>query len=178
MRWDKINKALNIFLVVIIAAYAINYLYRLPRFDSGEKAPEFSAKLADSSEFSLNELKGKYILIDFWGSWCGPCRRENVSLVQLYQTTRNARYKDAGGFEIVSVALETNGESWKRAVEKDQLSWKYHVVELDRFSGPVATMYGVREIPTKYFIGPSGHILMVNPDFDEINQYLQERMQE
>lgn len=178
MPWNKINKVLNILLVVIIAGYAVNYVYRLPRFDSGEKAPEFSTKLVDSTEFSLSSLRGNYVLLDFWGSWCGPCRRENPSLVQLFQDMRQVAYKDAGGFEIVSVALETNAASWQKALEKDQLTWNYHIVELDRFSGPIATLYGVREIPTKYFIGPAGDILMVNPDFKAVQDYLEERKKE
>lgn len=178
MTWNKINKVLNLLLIVIIVGYAINYLYRLPRFDSGEKAPEFSAELMDSTEFSLSSLRGNYVLLDFWGSWCGPCRRENSSLVQLFHDTRHMSYKDAGGFEIVSVALETNATSWQKAVEKDQLNWKFHIVELERFSGPVATLYGVREIPTKYFIGPAGDILMVNPDIEAVQDYLQERKKE
>jgi thiol-disulfide isomerase/thioredoxin len=178
MPWNKINKVLNILLIVIIAAYAINYLYRMPRFDSGKKAPEFSGSLADSTEFSLSNLRGNYVLLDFWGSWCGPCRRENPYLLQLFQETRQVSYQDAGGFEIVSIALETHAASWQKAVEKDQLTWKYHMVELDRFSGPVATLYGVREIPTKYFIGPAGDILMVNPDITDVRNYLEARKKE
>jgi thiol-disulfide isomerase/thioredoxin len=175
MQYSLLNKVLNVLLVVIILGYIVNYFYRLPKYESGEMAKEFSATLADGSIFKLSDLKGKYVLLDFWGSWCGPCRKENPSLVALYQETRNKSYKNAGSFEIVSVAIETKEASWRKAIESDGLVWKYQIGEMDRFSSPIATLYGVREIPTKYFISPEGRILMVNPKVGEISSYLKEQ---
>lgn len=172
MNWKKFNKFLNILLIVIVASYVINFFYRLPKFESGEKAKDFTALLADGESFSLSQLKGKYVLIDFWGSWCGPCRKENPNLVTLYNETTDINYVGAGGFEIVSIAIETKPESWKKAIHSDGLIWKYQIGEFDRFSSPIAKLYGVREIPTKYFISPDGLILMVNPTISEIKSYL------
>jgi len=175
MLWKKFNKILNIILILVIAAYIIKFLYQRPRYDKGEKAKDFTALLANGENFKLSELKGKYVLLDFWGSWCGPCRKENSLLVSLYNETRNHTYINASGFEIVSVAIENNVRSLEKAIQSDGLTWKYQVVQLEKFSSPIASLYGIREIPTKYFINPEGLIIMVNPTISEINSYLLER---
>ena len=81
------------------------------------------------------------------------------------------------GFEIVSVAIETNEKRWKKAIQSDQLNWPYHIVQLDRFKSPIALEYGVREIPTKYLLDTKGEILMVNPTFAKLNSFFEERVQ-
>ncbi len=174
MNLNIFNKVLNVVLVLLVLGYVINYFYRLPKYDSGEMSKDFSATLADGTAFKLSDIKGKYVLLDFWGSWCGPCRQENPSLVALYNETRNKSYKSAGSFEIVSVAIETKEANWRKAILSDGLTWKYQIGEMDRFSSPIATLYGVREIPTKYFISPEGRILMVNPKIEEISDFLSE----
>ncbi|MBK7808106.1 MAG: TlpA disulfide reductase family protein [Saprospiraceae bacterium] len=172
MNWPKFNKILNILLIVIIAGYIFNFFYRLPKFDSGEKAKDFNVTLADGDSFALSQLRGRYVLLDFWGSWCGPCRKESPELTALYKETKDKTYINASGFDIVSVAIETKKENWDNARQKDGHVWKFQIGEFDRFSSPIATLYGVREIPTKYFISPEGLILMVNPTFSEIKSYL------
>jgi thiol-disulfide isomerase/thioredoxin len=174
MNLNIFNKLLNVVLVLLVLGYVINYFYRLPKYESGEMSKDFSATLADGTAFKLSDIKGKYVLLDFWGSWCGPCRQENPSLVALYNKTQNKSYKNAGSFEIVSVAIETKEENWRKAILSDGLTWKYQIGEMDRFSSPIATLYGVKEIPTKYFISPEGRILMVNPKIEEISDFLSE----
>lgn len=140
-------------------------------------ANDFTATLLDGQSFKLSDLQGKYVLLDFWGSWCGPCRRENPELVALYRDTRDVTYKGAGGMEIVSVGIETKKESWLKAIQSDGLSWKYQIGEFERFKSPIATLYGVKEIPTKYFISPEGRVLMVNPKLAEVKSYLAENIE-
>ena len=175
MNKQNINKILNIFLIVLVSGYAIKYFYLLPKFDSGEKAKDFSATLADGDHFSLYDLKGRYILIDFWASWCGPCRKESPDLLSLYLETKNKIYTNASGFDIVTIALELNKESWEKAKQKDGHVWKYQIGEFNKFSGPIAGLYTIRQIPTKYFINPEGFIIMVNPALSEIKSYLSDR---
>jgi thiol-disulfide isomerase/thioredoxin len=172
----KLNKILNILLVVLVAGYVIHYFYKRPKYDSGTEAKEFEAKLQSGENFKLSDLRGNYVLLDFWGSWCGPCRKENRELVPLYQEMQSKAFKNAGGFEILSVGLESKKESWEKAILNDGLTWKYHIGEFERFSGPIAKLYGIKEIPSKYFINPEGFIVLVNPSIDEVKSYLLEHV--
>lgn len=171
-----LSKILNVLLVIAGLALIGNYIYRRPKYDDGEKAPDFSATLIDGSPFELKSLRGNYVLLDFWGSWCGPCRRENPELVHLFNTHRNGLYGDKGEqFHMVSVGIETKRARWENAIKQDGLSWPYHIIQEERFKSPIAVQYGVREIPTKYLIDPQGNILLVNPSVAEIDTYLSKR---
>jgi len=171
-----ISRIINVLLVLGLAAFVGYKIYILPKFDSGEKVPGFTAELIDGQPFSLDDLEGSYVLLDFWGSWCGPCRYENPSLVELHKKYNGKKFNDAKGFEIVSVAIETNEMRWKSAIKADKLNWPHHIVQLDRFDGAIATQYGVKEIPTKYLLDKSGSVLMVNPSFEEIKAFLDKKL--
>ncbi len=170
-----ISKTLFI-LILVFVGLAANHLYRLPKFHDGELATPFTAIMPDGQPFSSDELRGQYVLLDFWGSWCPPCRKENPKLVELYRKFHGRKFNNAGNFEIVSIAIETKKEKWQNAVESDNLYWPYHISEFKRFSSPTVSLYGVKEIPTKYLLSPDGIILMVNPGFDELETFLAKEM--
>lgn len=163
--------------LLIVAIFLVGkYFYFKPKYINGEAAPDFSGKLLSGEDFSLSNLKGQYVLLEFWGSWCGPCRQESPKLVQLHQKFHGRQYENAEGFEIVSVAIETNDRSWKAAIQKDGLDWKYHLSENQRFKSPTPVKYGVREIPTKYLINPKGQIIGVNLSIEDIDKFLSDRL--
>lgn len=123
---------------------------------AGDEAPEIEMTDMDGNTRKLSDLRGKVVLIDFWASWCRPCRMENPNVVRLYN-----EYKEKG-FEVFSVSLDRNKESWKRAVEKDGLVWSNHVSELKHWDCQAARDYSVTGIPATFLIDKDGKIIQKN----------------
>lgn len=121
----------------------------------GTQAKDFQQPSAAGSLVSLSDFKGKLILIDFWASWCGPCRKEHPALVKAY--TQFSKY----GFEIISVSLDNNKTAWLKAIEKDGLRWA-NAGDMKGMQNEVAVLYGVQSIPANFLIDASGTILFKN----------------
>jgi len=128
----------------------------------GNKAPEISFKNTNDSVISLSSIKGKLILIDFWASWCGPCRQENPTVVKAYEKFKDKKFKGGNGFTIYSVSLDLDKNKWKQAIEKDKLSWPYHVSDLLMWNSEVVSKYAIQGIPTNVLINENGIIIYKN----------------
>lgn len=128
----------------------------------GNMAPEIKLEAPSGKEYALSDLQGKYVLIDFWASWCGPCRRENPNVVQAYSKYQKAKFKDGKGFEIFSVSLDRSKEAWMKAIAQDQLAWDYHVSDLGYWNSEPAKVYGVTSIPSSFLVDPDGKIIAKN----------------
>jgi len=153
--------------LTIVIALAIFYMSTLfLKVEAGVTAPGFDAELIDGTAFKLSQLKGKYVLLDFWGSWCAPCRKENRQLVKLHE-----RYEDE--LFIVTVALEKDSLTWKKIADIDGFSWKHQIVTYNNFVllSPIARKYSVTEIPAKFLIDPQGKIVG-ELDFNQIDSLL------
>lgn len=170
------KRSLALITLVAILFYLGRYVYFKPKFNEGDEATNFSAQLMSGNNFQLSDLKGKYILIDFWGSWCGPCRAESPKLVALYDLYSQKKYKDATGFQIVSIGIEQNGGPWLKAIARDKLNWPYHILQKDKFQSELAKKYGVKEIPTKYLLDTNGKVIFTNPSFGEITNFLDSKI--
>jgi len=134
------------------AADVRSALEKAMRLSVGTEAPDFSQATPEGTDMKLSSLRGKYVLIDFWASWCGPCRRENPNVVRLYN-----QYKEKG-FEILGVSLDQSRDRWLQAIEADQLTWS-HVSDLKGWGNEVAKMYEISSIPKTILLDPQGKII-------------------
>lgn len=124
--------------------------------EKGKEAPDFEIVSKSGKKIKLSKLRGKVILVDFWASWCGPCRRENPNVVQVYNKYNKAKFKTGKGFEVVSVSLDRKEDAWLKAIVDDKLIWKNHGWDKD---GAVSSLYRVSSIPTAFLIDGNGIIV-------------------
>jgi peroxiredoxin len=118
----------------------------------GQVAPDFELPTPEGNMVKLSDLRGKYVMIDFWAAWCKPCREENPNVVRLYE-----EYKDRG-FDIIGVSLDRTKEAWIGAIEQDGLTWT-QVSDLAYFNSAAATLYQIEAIPATYLLDPEGRII-------------------
>lgn len=118
----------------------------------GTQSVDFTQNDTANNPVSLSSFKGKYVLVDFWASWCGPCRHENPAVVEAYN-----KYKEKN-FTILSVSLDQNKDKWKQAIKADNLTWT-HVSDLKYWQNEVAQLYHIQSIPANMLIDPSGKII-------------------
>jgi peroxiredoxin len=134
----------------------------------GAIAPEINLKSPDGKLIALSSLKGKVVLLDFWASWCRPCRVENPNVVKLYN-----KYKDRG-FTVYSVSLDQNKDKWMAAINKDQLTWSNHVSELTGWKSSAGNKYGVSSIPKTFLIDANGKIIAYDLRGNDLEKKLSE----
>jgi thiol-disulfide isomerase/thioredoxin len=125
----------------------------------GNKAPELTGDSADGSVMKLSDTAGKLVLLDFWAAWCGPCRRENPTVVNVYNKYKDKKFENGDGFTVFGVSLDRTDAAWKKAIADDKLVWPYHISDLKGWYSKHAAIYGVRSIPANFLIDGNGVII-------------------
>lgn len=128
----------------------------------GDKVPEIIQNSITGAEFKLSSLKGQVVLVDFWASWCSPCRKETPYLIEVYNKYKDESFKIGQGFTIVSVSLDAKKDRWVKAVEEDDMVWPHHICDLRGMRNEAAVNYEVKSVPTNYLIDAEGIIVAIN----------------
>ncbi|MEO7212516.1 TlpA disulfide reductase family protein [Mucilaginibacter sp.] len=131
----------------------------------GHKAPEFAITSIDGKEVKLSDYKGKYVMLDFWASWCMPCRKENPNVVKQFGKFHSK------GFNILGISLDVEKKNWASAIKSDGLTWA-HVSDLQNFEGPTERLYQVEAIPSNFIIDPQGNIAAKNITGADLEAFL------
>ncbi|MCK0131242.1 AhpC/TSA family protein [Flavobacteriaceae bacterium F08102] len=136
----------------------------------GAIAPDFTLKTPEGKDLSLSSTKGKYVLIDFWASWCGPCRASYPHLKKVYEKYKNK------GFEVLAVSTDSKHDAWKKAIKEDGTTWLHVVDTFNRpgFPSDIGSLYGIPYLPTTYLLDQEGKVLAKNLTPDELDAKLVE----
>ena len=147
-----------------------NHVATLKTVDIGQPMVDIAMLDTLGNTIKLSDLKGKLVLVDFWASWCGPCRRENPNVVALYN-----EYKDRN-FEIFGVSFDNSDDKWRKAIQDDKLTW-VHVSDLQGWNSAAGKLYGVRSIPHTVLINEEGIIIEKNLRGDALRKKVAELLE-
>jgi len=139
----------------------------------GPLAPEITFENTEGIETTLSSMKGNIVLIDFWASWCRPCRVKHPELVATYQEFKDQPFKQANQFDIFSVSLDKSKTAWLKAIEQDKLEWDNHVSDLKGWQSEVVKTYGIRGIPQNVLLDAEGRIIGRNLHGEQLKKVLQ-----
>lgn len=150
----------------------------LEGIEIGSMAPEIELPTVEGESFKLSELKGKVVLINFWASWCAPCRKKAPELIEVFNEYKNTEF-DGGekGFEIVSVSLDRNDAGWKNTIKKDGIGAFLNVGDMNGWKCTAAQSYNIKTIPSSVLLDGDGEVIAINLSPENLNKKLKKLKQ-
>ncbi|MFV0506701.1 MAG: TlpA family protein disulfide reductase [Bacteroidales bacterium] len=142
----------------------------------GDKAPEIREISLAGSTISLSDYRGNFVLIDFWASWCGPCKQERPYIVSVYNEFKDAHFNGGGSLKILSISLDKNQEAWAKGVNSMDMTWPGQISDLQGWTSKWASVYGVRSIPYNFVVDQNGIIVAKNLKGDMLYDFLENRL--
>jgi len=147
------------YLVILLCLMPLLSCGQTQGIEIGKKVFDVSGENPEGETIGIESLKGKLVLIDFWASWCQPCRMENPNLVSAYKQYKDANFSKGNGFEIFSISLDRKKTDWVKAIEKDGLIWSYHICDFKEWYSALVDKFELESIPANFLIDSEGVII-------------------